>query len=179
MRQLRYYCYAFILWGFSFSDAYAYGVSIAFGKPTYSHFDQGYYAYSSLFEQGRDNFHWLDFTYSNYNYVLPYERGQAHSLGTIYRFSHRLRWTRYLKPFLFTGVGALQVTKTERIKVGSDHSLLGHLNSVDDIHYLIFLGGGYLWQNKDMVIGFSLDYGYENGYEKNFWAPTFFLSFLL
>ena len=179
MRRFGYCCLALLLWGLGSSQAHAYGISLVLGKPAYHHFDQTYYAYSSLFKQGRDRFHWLDFAYSDYSYVLPHERGHADSLGTLYRFSYRLRWARHFKPFLSLGAGALQVKKTERLRIGGDHNLLGHLDATEDMHYLIFGGGGYLWENRNMIIGFSIDYGHDNGHKQNFWTPVFLLSFLL
>ncbi len=157
---------------------YGIGFSLVLSNPHYSQFDLVSSSYSTLFQQGRDGFHWLDLSYSDYDYVTPTERGATKSVGTSYRFSQRLRWARHFKPFLFAGGSINQLTKTNRIRVGEDHSFIGHLDRRKDTHYVAFLGAGYLWQKGDLVIGFSLDYAYDNGYLDSFWAPVFLISLL-
>ncbi|MBE8182072.1 MAG: hypothetical protein HAW61_00945, partial [Candidatus Portiera sp.] len=68
-------------------------------------FSEPIYAYSSLFRTGRDNFHWLDFAYSETNYQLDDEVGRAMGYSSIYKFAQRQRWHRFFKPAIFVGVG--------------------------------------------------------------------------
>lgn len=176
MRYLFWLVLFCALW--SSTQAHSIGFSLVVSNPRYSQFDAVSYSYSTMFQQGRDGFHWLDLSYSDYDYVLPTERGRTAAIGTAYRFSQRLRWTRHFKPFLFSGGSINQLTKTNRIRVGENHSLIGRLDSREDTHYVISLGGGYLWQRGNLVIGLSLDYAYDNGYKDSFWAPVLIFSLL-
>lgn len=160
-------------------QAQAYGVSFILTQPNYAKFGYNGYAYSSLFPQGRDNFHWLDLTYADYDYVLSNERGQAQEIGTLYRFSHRLRWSRHFKPHIFTGFGAIQLTRTGRIRVNDNNVLITELPKEQIVHYRIFGGVGYLWGIKNMLLGVTVDYGYDHGYAQSFLAPSVLFSFVL
>ena len=159
-------------------QAYAYGFGLGASHVYYENFRHGSYAYSSVFPQGRDRLHWLDLTYADYGFILAEERGQAREIGTLYRFSQRLRWSRYFKPYLSVGFALTRTTQTERIRV-KGNIFRNNLSDKNEMHARAFVGVGYLWSIRDMVLGFSLDYGHEGDYAEEFVSPAFFFALFL
>ena len=159
------------------TEAQAYSISFLLEKRSFISFEENSYSYSSMFRQGRDNFHWIDLSYSNYDYVLKDEQGRAQSIGSFYRFANRRRWARYFKPAVFTGIGFSHRNLSKRQSISTDNIIIGDLDEATKNEFTATVGVGYLWEIKRSLVGISFSYGYDFGYERAFYAPAFIFSF--
>ena len=159
------------------TEVQAYSISFAFEKRSFISFEENVYSYSSMFRQGRDNFHWIDLSYTNSDYALKDEQGRAESIGSFYRFANRRRWARYFKPAVFAGIGFSHRNLSERERVSADNIVIGDLNDATKSEFATTLGIGYLWEIKRSLVGISFAYGYDFGYKRTFYVPALIFSF--
>ena len=167
-----------IMCSFTPTIVHAYVPSLSFEQKYYKKFHDTSYAYSSLFRSGRDNFHWLDISYGNGEYLLDNEIGRVDTYGSSYRFANRQRWHRFFKPVVFVGAGVYRRTFTDRQQV-AQNILQGDLDNRVSNDLALLVGGGYLWEIKSFLIGFSISYGYDFGYAGGFYSPAIFFSYKL
>ena len=167
-----------IMCSFTPAIVHAYAPSLSFEHKYYKRFQDTSYAYSSLFRSGRDNFHWLDISYGSGEYSLDNEIGRVDTYGSSYRFAHRQRWHRFFKPAIFAGAGVYRRTFTDREYV-VQNIIQGDLDNRVSNDLVLMAGGGYLWEVKSFLIGFSISYGYDFGYASGFYSPAIFFSYKL
>lgn len=167
-----------IMCSFTSAIAHAYTPSLSFDHKYYKSFQSTSYAYSSLFRSGRDNFHWLDISYGGGEYSLDNEIGRVNTYGSSYRFAHRQRWHRFFKPAIFVGAGVYHRTFTDRQQI-AQNIIQGDLDNRVSNDLVLLAGGGYLWEIKSFLIGFSISYGYDFGYAGGFYSPAIFFSYKL
>ena len=169
--------FAFTMASLLATEVHAYSISFALEKRSFISFEENVYSYSSMLRQGRDNFHWIDLSYTNSDYILKDEQGRAESVGSFYRFANRRRWARYFKPAVFTGIGFSHRELSKRQRVSADNIVTGDLNDATENEFATTLGMGYLWEIKNSLVGISFAYGYDFGYERTFYAPALIFSF--
>lgn len=169
--------FVFVLNSLFIPDANAYGLAVAIEQRNYRGFYQNLFSYSSMFRQGRDYFHWVDLSYSSYDYLLQFEKGNSDSVGTSYRFAHRQRWGRYFKPLILVGAGLSFNKLSDRVAISEDNVLAGALPNKNATEFNLLLGTGYLWEIKGALISMSLNYGYDFGHREPFYSPSLIFSF--
>lgn len=161
------------------SNAFCYSLSFMVEQRVYPNFTEHAYSYSSLFRQGRDNFHWLDLSYASNDYVIKNEIGHADTIGSSYRFVQRQRWGRNFKPAVFVGAGLYRRNLTDRRMINANNFILGELPSDNRVGFNLNLGGGYLWEIKNFLLGFSLSVGYDFAYADRFYKTDLFFAYEL
>ncbi len=155
----------------------AYGVSVILEQKEAKGFSSLGYGYSSLFRQGRDNFHWLDLTFAEYDYHIKDEVGSAEEIGSVYRFARRLRWARYFKPLVITEVGIVRLELNARRQVSSANEFVGSLPARSTTDYRAALGAGYLWETGSVVWMLGAKAGYIHSFRMRYLGTLFQVSF--